>query len=100
MVIVKIAGQEAPQVGLAEDHHLIQTLPPDTPNHSLGTRILPGALWGGQDLVDVQVRGTSLKACAIRGIPVPEQILRGRVPGEGLDELSRHPLRAIDPAGD
>ena len=27
MVIVKIADQEAPQVGLAEDHHVIQTLP-------------------------------------------------------------------------
>ena len=27
MVIVKIDDQEAPQVGLAEDHHVIQTLP-------------------------------------------------------------------------
>ena len=27
VVVVKIAGQEAPQVGLAEDHHVIQALP-------------------------------------------------------------------------
>ena len=31
VVVAKIAGQEAPEVALAEDHHVIQTLPPDTP---------------------------------------------------------------------
>jgi hypothetical protein len=29
MVIVKIAGQEAPKVALVENHHLIQALPLD-----------------------------------------------------------------------
>jgi hypothetical protein len=43
-------------------------------------------------LVDAQVRGTPLKACAIHGIAIAEQILRRSLPGKGLDELLRRPL--------
>ena len=43
-------------------------------------------------MVDAQARGTPLKARTIHGITVPEQVLRGRVPRKGLDELLRRPL--------
>ena len=34
MVVVKVAGQEVPEVGLAEDNHMVQTLPPDAPDQA------------------------------------------------------------------
>ena len=54
--------------------------------------MLPGAPRGRQDLVHAQVRGTPLKARAIHGITVPEQVPGRGLPGKGLDELLGRPL--------
>ena len=81
MVGVRIAGPEAPEVALVEDHHPIQTLPPDAPDHPLGIGILPGAPRGGQDLVDAQVRHAALKPRAIHGIAIAKQVLGRGLPG-------------------
>ncbi len=37
MVLLKVTGKEPPWVGLAEDHHLVQTHPPDAPCQTLRT---------------------------------------------------------------
>ncbi len=92
MVVVEVAGQEAPEVALAEDHHMVQALPPDAADHPLGIRILPGAPRGSQDLVDAQARDAPLKSLAIHGIAVAEQVRGRRIPGKGLEELLCCPL--------
>ena len=81
MVVVRIAGQEAPEVALAENHHLIQALPPDAPDHPLGIGILPRTPRRGQDLIDAQVRHVALKPRAIHGIAIAKQVLGRGLPG-------------------
>jgi hypothetical protein len=91
MVVAEVTGQKAPEVALAEDHHMIQAFPPDAPDHPLGIRILPGTPRAGEHLLDVQARDAPLKPLTIHGIEVAEQVLGCRIPGKGLDELLRHP---------
>jgi len=93
MVVVEVAGQETPEVALAEDHHMIQALPADAADHPLGICILPRTPRRGQDLVHAQVYEPLLKPLAIYRISVAEQVLRSSLPGEGCDELLCCPLR-------
>jgi hypothetical protein len=57
---VEVAGKHTPEVAFAENHHLIQALPPDAPDHPLGIGILPRTPRRGQDLIDAQVRHAAL----------------------------------------
>ena len=92
VIILDVGGQVAPKVALAENHHLIQALPPDTPDHPRRNRMLPGTPRGREHLFQAQVRHTPLKPRAIHSIPIAEKVLRDRGPGKGLDELLGGPL--------
>jgi hypothetical protein len=55
MIIGKVAAQEALQMLLVQDDHLIQALAPDTPNQTLDVGVLPWTLGSGQHFLDAQV---------------------------------------------
>ena len=42
VVVSEVASQDAAEVSLAEDEHVIQALAPDRPDQTLRERILPG----------------------------------------------------------
>ena len=75
MVVVEVAGEQTPEVALAQHDALVRTLPPDTPDHPLRIGILPGTPRGSEHLLHAQARHAPLKARAIHTIPVPEQDL-------------------------
>ena len=88
MVIAKVSGEEAPQVVLAEDDQLIQTLPPNAPDDALRIGILPRTPRRSEHLRHAQAGEAPLKDVAIHRIAVPEEIPGRRVPWEGLNQLS------------
>jgi hypothetical protein len=49
MVVSEIAGQDATEVALAEDEHVIQALAPDRADEPLHERVLPRALRRDED---------------------------------------------------
>jgi hypothetical protein len=87
MVLLKVSGKETPGVGLAEDHHLVQTHPPDAPGQTLRTYNLSGAPGGGEDLLDAQVRDAPLKAIARPDLEVSEPVCGHRLLGKDFPEL-------------
>jgi hypothetical protein len=46
MVVAEVSGQDAAEVSLAEDEHVVQTLAPDRADEPLREGILPRALGG------------------------------------------------------
>jgi len=44
VVVTEILLEDATQMPLAEDDHMVETFPTDRTDHGLGVRVLPGAL--------------------------------------------------------
>ena len=74
-----------------EDDHVVQTLPADTPNQSLDKRILPWTPWGDHDLLDPHMLYPLSKGNAIDAVPITQEIPRGLVPWEGINDLLGSP---------
>src|SRR6266849_3461510 len=94
VVVVDVVTQDAPQVPFAEDDQVVQAFPPDRPDDSFGVGVLPGRLWGGEDLTDTDRPDDPPEFVAVGTIPIPQQVARlGAVSGEGLPDLLRGPGR-------
>src|SRR5262249_5206734 len=52
VVVREVAGQDAAEVSLAENKHVIQALAPDGTDQALSERVLPRALRRREDLMD------------------------------------------------
>ena len=52
VVVVEVVAKEPPEVALAEDDDVVETLAADGADHSLDERVLPGAPWRGEDFLD------------------------------------------------
>jgi hypothetical protein len=50
MIIGKVVGQDAPQMPLVQDEHMLETLPADAPDEALDIGILPRTS-GGDEVV-------------------------------------------------
>ena len=92
MVMVKRAGQKAPEVVLAQHDDVIQVLPPDAPDLPLRIRTLPGTPGGSEHLFHAQARHAPLDPITMHGIAVSERVLGCGLPGKGFDELLRRTL--------
>src|SRR6266436_4746753 len=96
VIVLKISRQDAAQVGFVENDDVIETLAADRADDALDIGVLPRGARCGDDLVDPHRPDTIAEALAIRGIPVPQQVARRRVPRESLSHLSRKPdLRGL-----
>jgi hypothetical protein len=91
MVIGKVSGQNAAKVSLAEDEHVIQALAPDRPDEALRERILPGAVWRREDLVDPHGRHPVPELLAIDLVTISEEVRRRGLVREGVHELLSSP---------
>ena len=93
VVIRKVAGQEACEMPLMEDDDVVQTLPTDAPDQAFDIGILPWRPWSDDDFLDAHVLDTLPKGCAVDGVPIAQEIARRFLPGEGVNDLLRRPLR-------
>lgn len=55
--------------------------------HPLGKGVLPGGAWGDEDLADPHVLHAPCEGFAVDRVAIPEEVLRGRLVGEGFDDL-------------
>jgi hypothetical protein len=91
VIISKVAGQDAREMPLVEDHYVVQALPADTPDQSLHIWVLPRTPWGDDDLLDAHVLDTLPKGCAIDAVPIAEEIPGRLVPRERFHDLLCRP---------
>src|SRR5713101_463584 len=80
VIVLEIGRQDAAQVGFIENDDVIETLAADRADDALDIGVLPWGARCGDDLVDPHGPDTIAEALAIRGIPVPQQVARRRVP--------------------
>ena len=59
---------------IANAQHVVQALPPNSPNEALRIRILPGTPRGREDCLYRQVRNAALKHLVLHPIAVSEGI--------------------------
>ena len=78
---------------LVQDEHVVQAFAADTPDQPLDVRILPRTPWGDHDLLDLHMLYPLLKGSAIDAVPVTQEIPRGLVPREGVNDLLGGPFR-------
>src|SRR2546425_9686756 len=92
VVVVDVITQDARQVPFAENDQVVQALPAYRLDDPLGVGVLPGRLWGGEDLPDTDRPDDPPEFVAVGTIPIPQQVARlGAVSVEGLPDLLRGP---------
>jgi hypothetical protein len=92
VVIADIFVEDPSEMVLAEDDQVVQTLSAYRPDDPLGVGVLPGRLWGGEDLPDTDPPDDPPECVAVGAIPIPQQVARlGAGSGERLPDLLRGP---------
>src|SRR5262249_10008564 len=92
MVVGEVSGQDAAEVSLAEDEHVIQALAPDGADEPFRERILPRALRGGEYIFDPHALQTVQKSMTVDAIAVAEEIGRRGLVRKGIHELLSCPV--------
>ena len=76
-----------------ENDHVVQAFPADRTDHALDIRILPGRARRCENLLDPEGIDGSVEVIAVDSIPIANQKTRGRIPGEGFEQLTPRLLR-------
>ncbi len=92
MVIGEIATQKSLEMALVEDNSVIQTLPANAADDALDKWILPRAPRCNGTFVHSQIANALTIMFSINSISIAQQILRWRLPWEGLNELLSRPF--------
>jgi hypothetical protein len=74
-----------------KDDEVVQTLSADRADEPLGEWILPGVAGRCKDFFDLERSDTRPNVGAINAVPIPHEIVRSFVFGEGLDNLLGSP---------
>ena len=78
---------------LSEHDDVVEAFPPKGPDCALAVGILPWRPGRGQDLLDSHRTRATNEGRTIDLVSVPDEILRRRVVGEGVDRLLTGPSR-------
>jgi hypothetical protein len=82
-------------VRFSDHDDVVEAVPPNGPDHALTVRILPWGPRRGEDLLDAHRTHSTNEVRAIDLVSVPNDVLRRRVVGEGIDQLLACPLRSM-----
>jgi hypothetical protein len=93
MTIGELRGQQTPQMALAGDDDVVQTLAPDGSDQSFHLRIVPRARRAGDHFADAHAGDPAPEHVAIEGVAIAQQPSRGRILGESFTHLLRGPHR-------
>ena len=93
VIVLEVLPQDAPEVLLRENDDVVEAVPPKGTDHALAVGILPRGTRRGEDLLDSHRTHSTNEVCAVDLVSVPEDVLRNRVVGEGVDQLLACPLR-------
>ena len=92
MVVGEIAGQDAAEVSLAEDEHVIQALAPDRADEPLREGVLPRALRRRENLLDPHAPHAVPKWLTIDLVTITQEIDRRGLVREGVHDLLSGPV--------
>ena len=92
VVVGEIAGQDAAEVSLTEDEHVIQALAPNRADEPFGERILPRTVGRRKEVSDAHAFDTMPELLAVDSVTVVEEIGRRSVIREGIDDLLSRPV--------
>ena len=93
VIVLEGIAQDAPQVLLSENDDVVEAVPPKGTDHALAVRILPRGPRRGENLLDSHRTHSSNEVRAVDLVSVPDDVLRSRVVGKGVDPLLACPLR-------
>src|SRR5207249_9133618 len=91
VVVREVASQGAAQVPFAEDEYVIQTFAPDGADEPLREGVLPRTVRGREDFTDAQALHALPEHVTVDRVAIAEEIGRGGVVGEGVDDLLGRP---------
>ena len=87
VVVGEIAGQDAVEVSLAENEHVIQTLAPGRADNPLRERVLPRAVRGREDLTNPYALHALPEGIAGDRVAIAEEVGGCGIVREGLHDL-------------
>ena len=77
-----------------QDDVVVEALPSDRANESLYVRILPGALWCGENLLHAQGLDSQSNLSTVPAVPIAEEVTGSVSVCERLEDLLRGPGRS------
>ena len=87
-VVFEIVLEDPAQRSFIENNDVVQALPSNGPDQALNVGALPRALRCSQNFVNAQPIRRLTEFLAVRTVAVAQQVTRGVVPQEGLQELA------------
>ena len=93
IVVSGVVLERLPQVGLAEDNCVIETLPADRANYPFHISILPRRSGCCGTVSNTHCPYSLFVDRAVTAIPVPDKVSRRGLPGKGLAHLVGDPSR-------
>src|SRR6266581_3109269 len=88
VVVADVLLEDLPKVAFIQDDEVVEALTTDGADEPFGVGILPGRLWGGEDLPDTDRPDDPPECVSVSPIPIPQQVARlGAVCGKGLPDL-------------
>lgn len=91
VVVSGIARENLPEMTLAEDNHMVQTLAADRADDALRIRVLPGRPRSCADFLDLERVCLSAESLAIDRVAIADEVSRHFLKAAGLQELSSGP---------
>src|ERR1700674_634141 len=80
-------------MAFAEYDDAVEAVAADTADQALNVGILPRTPGGTGALLGAHAPDAAVKRGPINRVPVPQQVLRGAIPREGVDDLLSRPVR-------
>jgi len=87
-----ISGQDAAKVRLADDHDMVEALPPDRADQSFDVAVLPWRARRGRSVADAHGLESPRDDGAVGCIAITDKVSRCFIPRECLGDLPRDPL--------
>ena len=91
-MILLVGTKDMAQMSFIEDDDMVETLPSDRTDQSFRVPVLPGRSERRRAVANAHRADTSLEYLAVDAVVIADQILRRRLPTEGLGQLPRHPF--------
>src|SRR5882724_7884414 len=96
IVIGKIRGQGSPQMPLAENENVIQTVAPKRSDQPFSIGILPWRARGDGSVTNAHTPCSAPEYLPVSTVIVAHQIARSCVPGKCLHDLSGQPVPTVN----
>ena len=86
VIVVEVAGEDATQMPLVQDNHVIKAFATDASDQSFNVRTLPRGPSGNDDLLDAHVPHSAAEVLAVDPVAIAQQVARCLVPRKRLDD--------------